>query len=59
MNKKILLVSILSFLMLLTISFASAIDINTSDVERKESPLFGIRTKRAITEKINDIIEIM
>ena len=57
MNKKILLISILSFLMLLTISFASAINTNTTDIERKESPLYRIRIRRAIGEKITIIIE--
>ena len=56
MNKKVLLVSILAVFMLLTITFASAV--NTSiPVKKKESPLFSIRTRRAINEKIGDIVE--
>ena len=43
--------------MLLTISFASAINTNTTDFEQKESPLYKIRTKRAIGEKITNIVE--
>jgi hypothetical protein len=57
MNKKILFVSILSLVMLLTISFASAINMNNVDTDNKESPLFGIRTRRAITEKITNVID--
>ena len=54
--KKILIISISAVLMLVTISFASAIDTNT-DVEKKESPLYKIRTRQAIREKIGKIIE--
>ncbi|HEY0087970.1 MAG TPA: hypothetical protein VGB37_03955 [Candidatus Lokiarchaeia archaeon] len=58
MNKKILLVSILSILMLVTISFASAINTeNLNEVKNKESPLFKIRTRSAIGEKIGHIIK--
>jgi hypothetical protein len=57
MNKKILLVSILSLVMLLTISFASAINTNNIDADKKESPLYRIRTRRVIGEKIGVIIE--
>jgi len=57
MNKKILLVSILAVFMLLTISFASAVTTNTTKTERKESPLYSIRTRQAIREKISNIIE--
>jgi len=56
MNKKILMISFLSVFMLVSISFVSSAEANT-DVEKKESPLFGIRTRRAITEKIGEIIE--
>ena len=57
MNKKILLVSILSLVMLLTISFASAINTNTIDIERKETPLFKIRFGKAFTNEMRNIIE--
>jgi hypothetical protein len=57
MNKKILLFSIVAVFMLLTISFASAINTNNTYNERKESPLFRIRTRRAITEKITNRID--
>ena len=56
MNKKILIISILAVLMLITISFASSTEINR-DADRKESPLFRIRTRRAIAEKISEIVE--
>ena len=57
MNKKILSISILAIFLLVAISFASAVGTNTSDAEKKESPLYGIRTKRAIGEKIGNILE--
>jgi hypothetical protein len=53
MNKKILMVSILAVLMLVTISFATAI--NTTPAKKKESPLFGIKTELAIEEKIQNL----
>ena len=56
MNKKILVVSILAVLMLLTIAFASTVTSNYSKTIRKESPLFGIRTKRIIRDKVSNLI---
>jgi hypothetical protein len=57
-KKKILIVSILAVFMLMAISFATAVGQNSSsDVEEKESPLYGIRTKQAVGEKISNIIE--
>ncbi len=56
MKKKILIFSIITVLMLVTISFASAV--NTEKSTKKSSPLYSIRTKRAISqEKINNIKE--
>ncbi|HEY0089047.1 MAG TPA: hypothetical protein VGB37_09390 [Candidatus Lokiarchaeia archaeon] len=43
--------------MLVTISFASAINSNTTNVEKKESPLYRIRTRLAIGEKIGQIFK--
>ena len=58
MNKKLLVVSIVAVFILVAISFSTAVSSNTvKTVERKESPLFGIRTRQAIKEKIGDIIE--
>ena len=57
MNKKILTISIVVVFMLLAISFASTVSSNTSKPIRKESPLFGIRTRRAVKEKIGEVIE--
>jgi len=57
MNKKIIIGSILAVLMLVTISFsAAAISNQPTAVEKKKnvSPLFGIRTKNAIGEKLNN-----
>jgi len=56
MNKKILLVSILIVFMFLAISMASAINTHTAKCVRKESPLFGIRTRQAIREKIGNFL---
>lgn len=57
MNKKILIVSILAIFMLLAISFATAVN-NKKNEQNKESPLFAIRTNRAINiEKMNEIRE--
>jgi hypothetical protein len=56
MNKKILFGSFLAIIMIVAISFASAVETNTTDVEKKESPLYGLRTRRATTEKISNII---
>lgn len=56
MSKKLLLISILAVFMLLAISLASAVNTSTP-VKKKESPLFGIRTRQAIKERIGDIIE--
>ena len=50
-----MILSILTVLMLVTISYATAIE-NKSYTENKESPLYKIRTKNAIGEKIGEII---
>jgi len=42
--------------MLVAISYATAVNTATN-AERKESPLYGVRTKRAIGEKIGNILE--
>ena len=54
MDKKITIIGCILIFILVTISFASAIETNT---EQKESPLYKLRTRRAIGEKINTIIE--
>ena len=56
MNKKLLVVSILCVFAIIAISYASAIN-TTTVIESKESPLFGIRTRRAIKERIGDVLE--
>jgi len=58
MNKKLLVISILAVLAvfaLVAISFASAVTINTQTTEKRESPLFKIRTRLAIGERIKDL----
>jgi len=42
--------------MLVSVSFVSSAEINT-DVEKKDSPLWRIRSKQAITEKISNIVD--
>jgi len=51
------MMSVLAIFMLVAISYATAVNTNTINNDEKESPLYGIRTKRAITEKIGNIIE--
>jgi hypothetical protein len=55
MNKKILLISILAVFVLLAVSFSTIV--SSKPEEQRESPLYGIRTRRAITEKITNIME--
>jgi hypothetical protein len=56
MNKKILIGIFLAVFLLVSISFVSSAEVN-NDVEKKESPLYRLRTKRAITEKISEIVK--
>ena len=56
MNKKLLIISLLAVFMLVSISFVSSAEVNTN-TEKKESPLYEIRTRRAISEKIGEIVE--
>jgi hypothetical protein len=56
MNKKILIISILAVFMLLAIVFTTTVTSNTQKPPKQESPLFGIRTRRAIREKIGDLM---
>ena len=58
MNKKLFVISILSVFMLIAISLVTAVSSNTNTtVKKKESPLFGIRTKLAIGDKLKDLRE--
>lgn len=56
MNKKIVIVSLLSVFMLVAIAFASTVTSNTPIPPKKESPLFRIRVRQAIREKIGDLM---
>ena len=51
----IIVVTLVIF-MLVTISYTTAVSTNKTDIERKESPLYGIRVKLAVGDKINDVI---
>lgn len=57
MNKKIVIISLLAVFMLIAIAFTSTVTSDTLKPVRKESPLFGIRTKLAIREKIEDFMK--
>jgi len=57
MNKKLLVVSILAVFMLVAISFASAVSTQTASATKKESPLFRIRTRKAIGERLDELKE--
>jgi len=59
MKEKILTASILAVFMLVAISFASAVSTNTTNAENKESPLWAIRARQAIKDKVIDIIKIV
>jgi hypothetical protein len=52
---KILSVGIIAIVMLVTISYATAK--NDTYISKKESPLYKIRTERAISEKIERILD--
>lgn len=56
MNKKLLLISLLVVFTLVAISLTSVIGSNTvKPVEKKDSPLFGIRTRRATGDRLENI----
>jgi hypothetical protein len=50
------IMGLLAVFMLVSISFVSSAEVN-NDAERKESPLYVIRTRRAISENIEKIVE--
>ena len=58
MNKKIVLISMTAVLMMMTISFVSAVTTNTQTT-RKESPLFQIRTNTRINRVENIITNFL
>lgn len=58
MRKKILIIGILAVFTLVAISFATVVSSNTTTTEKKkESPLFGIRAKLAIGERLDKLKE--
>jgi len=56
MDKKIYIISVITVFFLLVISFASAINSDTLEPIRKESPLFRIRIKRVVREKVENFV---
>ena len=57
MKRGIIIGSILAVLMIISISYVTAV--NTKDIENKESPLYGIRTNKALGKKITAIMQII
>jgi len=57
MNKKLLVVSILAVFMLVAISFSTVVSSNTTTDEKRESPLFRVRTRKAIGERLQELKE--
>jgi len=55
MKKKIIILAMLATTMILTVTMASAINTADTKNEKEESPLYGIRTNRAISEKIQNL----
>ncbi len=55
MKNKILIGSIIAVVILVLVSFTNVVGYNTASSSIKDSPLFSIRTKRAINEESNDI----
>jgi hypothetical protein len=57
MNKKIMIFCVSAVFMLIAISFASAVNTNEKNASEKESPLYRIRAKSAVREKIGEMID--
>jgi len=55
MNKKILIGSIIAVAILIGVSFTSVVGYRSGASDVKESPLFNIRTSRAIDEESEDV----
>ncbi len=58
MKKKLLIGGILVVFMLSMISFSTVVGSNNAE-ERNESPLFRIRTRKAIGERLGDLKETL
>jgi hypothetical protein len=56
MKRKVIIGSILAILML-TLSIVTVVGSETSTAENKESPLYRIRTNRAISERVESIVK--
>ena len=57
MKKKVLIGCISAIFMLIAISYAVAANTNIANAERKESPLYSIRVKQTICQRIGEIME--
>ena len=56
MNKKLISISLLAVLMLVTISLSTAVSTEVA-TRTKESPLYGMRIQREIGKRISGILE--
>ena len=56
-KKRIVIISIIAVFLLIAISFSTALSTNSNTEENKETPLFKIRIRRVIGEKLEKIGE--
>jgi hypothetical protein len=49
--------AVLAVFLMMTVSFVSVVGSETNTIETKESPLYKIRTKRAISEKVGALLK--
>jgi len=58
--KKIVWIYILAVIMLVAVSYVSAVTANSAEsIQKKESPLYRVRSKIAISEKIATLINMV
>jgi hypothetical protein len=57
MKKMVIIGSILAVFLMMTISLVSVVGSETNTAETKESPLWRLRTRQAVREKIGRLME--
>ena len=58
MKKNLIIISFIICIILLTISITSAIEVNKNQsIENKESPLYKIRTRQVLGDRLKELIE--
>ena len=58
MKKNLIIISFIICIILLTISITSAIEVNKNQsIENKESPLYKIRTRQVLGNRLKELIE--